>query len=205
MQITKRRRIASVLICLAFAIGTSVITDVSFAAETISNGSIQIIERGIILNPEVLEYAGEDSAVSDVSDEVTLTQSPEELQLQPTWQNPYYTPADKPNTRSVVKTSCTNDNYKVISKVGGEPGGGYMYDCWAGSGFYYSATAFSTYGGGVTAVCPGNNKGAIYIQGAWNNGDNWNWSTYRGPYPNNGESYCFYFNNLMKYRAVMLN
>lgn len=195
--------IASTLTCSAFMCATSLMANIAVASEEPEvTGTIQLIERGRILNPEAIEYAGDDSNLLSPAHNMSPEQ---QLDLEPTWQNPYYMPTANPSLQSVIKTHCTATNYKVISKVGGEIGGGYMYDCWAGNGFYYSPTAFSTYGGGVTAVCPGNNKGAIYIQGAWNNGDNWNWSTYRGPYPNNGGAYCFYFGNLMKYRAVMLN
>lgn len=166
-----------------------------------TNDGVILIEVGEVVNPEALLFVAPDSELADFSDSFP-TADRAKVQYRPTWKNPEYS---SPTTRAVGQSDCTSQNYKVITKVGGQLGAGYMYSCWTGSGYYYNATAFPTYGFGVTAVCPGNNKGAILIQAYWNTADYWNWSTYRGPYPNNGDSYCFYFDTYMKYKAVKLN
>ncbi|WP_146192054.1 hypothetical protein [Bifidobacterium catulorum] len=183
---------------MTFLIGVSVPMTVVHADE--STGTIMMIEEGRVLNPEairVVGYADSDERLPERS----VSEISEPLRLEPTWTNPNYAGG---KTRAVKEAACTSAHYKVITKVGA--GGGYSYRCWTGSGFYYSKTAFDTWGGGVQTVCPGRNKGAIYYQGTWDYGDHWKWSPLRGPLPSNASNYCYNFKDgLMKYRAVMLN
>lgn len=56
---------------------------------------------------------------------------------------------------------------------------------------------------GVSIICPGNNRGSIeqqYIDDV----NNYTWSPYRGPHPNNS-NYCYTFPSLRVYRAIKLN
>lgn len=204
-----RLRITSICLCVIALLLSSLFVpaasaDESSDAQTGSGENVELIETGIVLNPEALVNAG--SATSDEPEHVTTTT--DTLELQPTWQR------SNQSARSTSLTSralppfigpsvcdSTNSSYKVISKVGGEKGSGYVYDCYMGSGTYTSATAFPTYGGGVTAVCPGNNKGQIYYRATW--GGDWFWSRVRGP--ETSGSTCYYFDALMMYKTVKLN
>ncbi|MFT9231316.1 MAG: hypothetical protein ABF515_01570 [Bifidobacterium sp.] len=170
-----------------------------------STGNVELIETGNVLNPDALINAGSATDDETTISPMRVTATTDELELQPTWQNPAYvsrtSSSGMMSRASVVSSVCTTKNYKVITKVGGEAGSGYVYQCWSGKGTYTSSTAFPTYGGGVTAVCPGNNKGQIYYRATW--GGSWFWSLVRGPVSTN--STCYSFAAQMMYRSIRLN
>lgn len=170
---------------------------------------VQLVEEGIVANPEALKQGTQINGDSDTDDEVAwegyITAN---LKLVPTWQNPRYVKSSA--FRGVSKSACTSNNYRVISSARpGSLGNSAYYTCWTGSGQYNSGSAMGRYGNyGVSMVCPGNNRGQIehkHINDAGNK--NYVWSPVRGPHPNNtaGGRYCYNFTSLRVYRSVKLN
>lgn len=171
---------------------------------------VHLVEEGIVTNPEVFDE-GTASFSDDTSDDILWEgYASDDLHLSPTWQNPAYatTLSTYAAGNGVTKTVCTSTNYKVISTARpGVLGNSAYYACWAGTGYYYNGSPMGRYGNtGVSIICPGNNRGSIeqqYIDDA----NNYTWSTYRGPHPNNdvNSNYCYKFTSLRVYRAVKLN
>lgn len=169
--------------------------------------NVHLVEEGIVANPEVLEQDITQLNADDSDDILWEGYLSGELQLSPTWQNPAYATAVSTYAAggNIVKTACTSTNYKVISTTrSGVLGNSYYYTCWAGTGYYYNGAPMGRYGNAsVSIICPGNNRGSIeqqYIDDV----NNYTWSPYRGPHPNNS-NYCYTFPSLRVYRAIKLN
>jgi hypothetical protein len=196
-------KFASILCVIPLSVSLISIVSSKAAADEMLGTQVMLIERGIVLNPEIL--TANDSSASIDSQSLDL-QTPEpvedNLQLQPTWQHPdYSTQSQTTQSFGVWQTSCGTTQYKVISKVSGQQGGGYIYDCWTGSGIVTYATPFPTYGAGVERVCPGNNRGRVHVRPSW--GGTWYWTVERTAQPNN--SVCYGFQTYMMYDGVRLN
>lgn len=203
---------------ISFALALTVVVPAAAAAETNGEPSVDLVETGIVLEPDKIQTIGvEDSGDIDaqltsgktalqVIDEQQLETVPEVKVL---WQNPKYAN----NSRTVTETACTNSNYRVISKAwnGKIPVEyTYYYQCYTGSGntaFSYRPTV-----GYVSQLCPGNNNYAsIYFTNTLQYDTNWYWSTSTHP-PTASNWQCYVFSGAneglergVRYNRVNLN
>lgn len=207
------------LTLISFALALTINIPVATAVETTKESGVDLIETGIVLEPDKIQTIGiEDSGDIDTqlsSSKAALQAITEQSagtvpKVKVLWQNSKYTN----NSRAVSETACTSSNYRVISKAwnGKIPVEyAYYYQCYTGSGntaFSYRPTI-----GYVTHLCPGNNNYAsIYFTNTLLQYDNnWYWSTSTHP-PTASNWQCYVFSGTnegldrgVRYNRVNLN